>query len=314
MYYKGPLYSVIVTAKILRDSGTTADIVVMVQISYKSNATSLPQDEIDLLTSVGIQIKYLPKFAAEIHENFYSIIMEKFRILEMIEYSRVLFLDSDILPRCHLDYIFEESEPVITTTTTTTTNEGISPSLLLKENVVLSWKDEPGHAGFFLLTPGPNKYTEMEQIIQRIEETSLKLPYPFWDEEIGWGHRFNHRTDYWRSQSGVIGTLWNWLGSFTDQGLIYYWCKYHEQSTSIIIGDDVENWGTNENGVLVLEETIRGSPLRHCHVELNETRKVHPMGIIDTLLEAANLGLKVMLRWRIDLNVRLTNLTYYQMN
>ena len=96
--YLGFLYGVIVAATILRDTGSQADVVVMIQISYNTNSTRLPQDEEDILASAGVKIKYLPKFAGETHEQFYGLVMEKFRVLEMTEYSRVLFLDSDIMP------------------------------------------------------------------------------------------------------------------------------------------------------------------------------------------------------------------------
>jgi hypothetical protein len=245
---------VVVAAKTLRDAGSLADIVLMVQLSYNTNSTRLPQDEEALLAYVGVKIKYLPKFAAKVHEQFYGLVMEKFRVLEMTEYSRVLFLDSDIMPLCSLDYIFELSEPPVGQLQS-------MASPLLKENVVLSCRKEPGHAGLFMLSPGPGKFDEIQQIIRRREEEALNMSFPYWDNEIGWGHRFNNVTDYWRSEDGTKGTLWDWWASFADQGLIYYWAKYHEKSTSIIIGHEVESWGADENGVLRLERIITGGPL-----------------------------------------------------
>jgi len=253
--YRGFLYAVVVSAKIFRDSGSAADVVVMIQLSYNTNATTLPQDELDLLTSVGVKIKYLPKFAARVHEQFYALVMEKFRVLELTEYSRVIFLDSDITPLCSMDYLFDQSEPI------ETIDGGPSEPPLLKENAVLSWKNEPGHAGFFMLAPGPDKFKELQKIIRRREEEILTMKFPFWNQVTGWGHTFSN-TDYWRSQWGINGTLWNWWSSFADQGLIYFWCKYHLKSTSLIIGDEIENWGTDESGALRLERTIPGSPLQ----------------------------------------------------
>ena len=253
--YLGFLYGVIVAATILRDTGSQADVVVMIQLSYNTNSTRLSQDEEDILASAGVKIKYLPKFAGETHEQFYGLVMEKFRVLEMTEYSRVLFLDSDIMPLCNMDYMFEMSEPLLLLEGKT-----FEPPLL-KENVVISWRREAGHAGFFMLAPGPGKYNDLEQIIRRREEEALNMSYPYWDPEIGWGHRFNQETDFWRSQSGTSGTLWNWWASFADQGLIYYWAKYHEKSVSIIIGPEIENWGIDESGVLRVERTVTGGPL-----------------------------------------------------
>jgi hypothetical protein len=251
--YIGFIYGVVVAAKILRDAGSLAEVVIMVQLSYNTNSTKLPQDEEDLLTSVGVKIKYLPKFAGKVHEQFYGLVMEKFRVLEMTEYSRVLFLDSDVMPLCNMDYMFEMSEPALVV-------EGAYESPLLKENVILSWKHEAGHAGFFMLAPGRGKYDDLQQIIRRREEEALNMSYPYWDPEIGWGHRFNGETDVWRSRRGT-GTLWDWHASFADQGLIYYWAKYHQMSTSILIGSEIESWGTDESGVLRMEGTLAGGPL-----------------------------------------------------
>jgi hypothetical protein len=252
--YRGFLYGVVVAAKILRDAGSRADVVVMVQLSYNTNATRIPQEEEDLLASVGVKIKYLPKFAGKVHEQFYALVMEKFRVLEMTEYSRVLFLDSDIMPACNLDYMFELSEPPLV--------QGTQPSPpFFKENVVLSTKNEAAHAGFFMLAPGPGKYRELKEIIRRREEEALNMTFPYWDPEIGWGQRFNNVTDYWRSYNGRSGTMWDWWSCFADQGLIYYWAKYHQKSTSVIIGSEVESWGTDESGMLQLESTSTGGAL-----------------------------------------------------
>ena len=253
--YRGFLYGVVVAATILRDAGSQADVVVMIQLSYNTNSTRLPQVEEDMLTSAGVIIKYLPKFAGEVHEQFYGLVMEKFRVLEMTEYSRVLFMDSDVMPLCNMDYMFEMSEPALV-------SEGETSELpLFKENVVISWKREAGHAGFFMLAPGPGKYNDLKKIIRRREEEVLNMSYPYWDPEIGWGHKFNNETDFWRSQSGTRGTLWNWWASFADQGLIYFWAKYHEKSVSIIIGPEIETWGTDKSGVLRVERTVKGGPL-----------------------------------------------------
>jgi hypothetical protein len=254
--YRGFIYGVVVAAKILRDTGSRADVVVMIQLSYNTNSTSLPRHEVALLESVGVKIKYLPKFAGKVHEQFYSVMLEKFRVLEMTEYSRVLFLDSDVMPLCNMDYMFEMSEP-------SRVGEGeTSEPPLFNENVVLAWKREPAQGGFFMFAPGPGKYSDMEQIIRRREEEVLNMSYPYWDTEIGWGHRFNKETDFWRSPGGR-GALWDWHGAFADQGLIYYWAKYHQKSTSIIIGSEIESWGTDENGVLRLERTVSGGPLNN---------------------------------------------------
>lgn len=248
--YLGFIYGVVVAAKSLQEKGSQADVVLMVQISYNTNATRLPADEEALLQSVGVRIVYIPKFVAAVHEQFYALVMEKFRVLEMTEYSRVLFLDSDIMPLCNLDYIFELSEP-----------QDTNANPFLKENVVLSLNGEAGHAGFFMLTPGSGKFEQLQNIIRRREEEALTMEPPYWDPVVGWGQPFNATNDFWRSPKQEKGLLWDWWSAFADQGLIYYWAKYHEKSTSIIIHSEVEQWGKDKAGNLQLEHTSTGSEL-----------------------------------------------------
>ena len=41
---------------------------------------------------------------------FTQAMLDKFQILDLTEYSRVIFLDSDVIPLCNMDYTFEFSE------------------------------------------------------------------------------------------------------------------------------------------------------------------------------------------------------------
>lgn len=142
--YRGFLYSVVVAAKQLRDAGSVADVVVLVQLSYATGETKLPPEQEQLLQSQKVKIHYIPKFAAPVHEKFYALMMEKFRILSLTEYSRVIFLDSDVMPVCSLDHIFDLSEP----------KDGQTPQL--KENVILAQKVEPSHVRDHVLRKGEN--------------------------------------------------------------------------------------------------------------------------------------------------------------
>jgi hypothetical protein len=136
--YRGGLYSVVVAAHLLRKHGSTADVILMVQISADTEHHQLPDLEEKVLTLVGVKIVYLPKFRHHKFQKFYALMMEKFRILSLTEYSRVLYLDFDVMPRCNLDYLFHLSDP--------------SPSQMianpnrfrLKENVGVAFKTDPG--------------------------------------------------------------------------------------------------------------------------------------------------------------------------
>ncbi len=242
--YRGFLYNVVVAAQRFREFGSKADVVLMVQMSTHSNETTLPDHELGILDAMGIHVHYVPKMATPVHEVFYSLVQEKFRILDFTTYSRVLFLDADIMPSCNLDYLFDLSEPEI-------------GEPMLKENVVLSWRKEAANAGFFMLKPNKDDFQLIQEVVRVKEEKALSMPFPHWDEVEGWGHKIE-APDYWRSQDGLTGTNWTWHAVFADQGLLYHWTKYVKQSVSLIIHDEVENWG-NRDGEVYLETTIKGA-------------------------------------------------------
>jgi hypothetical protein len=262
--YRGFLYNVVVAAQQFKELGSKADVVVFIQMSTATKETSLPEEDVKLLAAVDVRIIYLPKFRTLINEIFYSLVLEKFRILELTEYSRVLFLDGDILPLCSLDYLFELSEP----------EHG---EAVLKENVVLSWKREAANAGFFMLQPSRSDYLELQDIIHKKELNALALPWPHWDPVEGWGHQITP-PDFWRSIDQITGTNWTWHAVFADQGLLYHWTKYAKKSVSLIIGGEVENW-TSRNGSAYLEETMKGIQTKYTCVPSATRARVKSPGV-----------------------------------
>ena len=169
--YKGFLYNTVVSARRLKEFGSVADIVVMIQMSESTDARTLPFEEENMLIDNGIKIRYLPKMRSSYHECFYALVQEKFRILQMTEYSRVLFIDADVMPLCNMDYMFELSDP-------TDTNK----VPLLKENVIIAWRGEAANAGFFMMKPNDNDWKQLQREIRRKEEKALTLPWPHWDK------------------------------------------------------------------------------------------------------------------------------------
>jgi hypothetical protein len=169
--YKGFLYNTVVSAKRLKEFGSVADIVIMIQMSESTDARTLPIEEENMLIDNGIKIRYLPKMRSSYHECFYALVQEKFRILQMIEYSRVLFIDADVMPLCNLDYMFELSDP------TDTNNVP-----LLKENAIIAWRGEAANAGFFMMKPNDDDWKQIQREIRRKEEMALTLPWPHWDK------------------------------------------------------------------------------------------------------------------------------------
>jgi hypothetical protein len=180
--YRGFLYNIVVAVQQLRDLGSVADFVLFVQMSSASPSSSrLPPDEQDLLLQhLHIQVHYLPRMRSSIHETFYAMVQEKFRVLQLTQYHRVLFLDGDILPLCNLDYMFALSEEQ-----KDSGDYKNNVVRLFKENVILAEQSEAANAGFFLLTPNQDDWTKLQQVIQQKEEKALRLPWPHFDEQEG---------------------------------------------------------------------------------------------------------------------------------
>ncbi|KAG7349121.1 hypothetical protein IV203_011718 [Nitzschia inconspicua] len=244
--YLGIFYNILVSSHILRDSNSTADIVVMVQMSANSTDHRLTPREEDILTRAKIRMYYLdipPK------QSFYTMQMEKFRILDMTEYERVYYLDGDVMPFCSMDYMFELSKTAAATTHYNETNT--TPTPVLRENIILAWRIEPAHGGAFILAPKKGDYELLQEIIHR-QEQQILFRHKF-DTTKGWGHVITP-PDAWHSTGGREGpnaTKWSWHGNFADQGLLYYWTKYFKKEVSIIIGGNVENWSGNKSQVNV---------------------------------------------------------------
>ena len=239
----GYIYDILVSTRILREEGSTQDVVVFVQMSSQTNATELSTEETRWLTDMGIDVRYIPKSETE---NFIEITLEKFRVLSLIEYRRVLFLDGDVMPIGNLDFFFR-----------------LSDSGVLKENVVIAGTLEPANAGFFMLAPKEGDYQRIQQIIHdhEIRYTDPDQPNATFDERLGWGH-VHENGDVWKSRYRE-GSNWTFQAVMGDQGLLYYWVKYEKKSFTQIRRRWFDDYGLHENGTVVLESSRRGLLKEH---------------------------------------------------
>jgi hypothetical protein len=234
--YMGFLYNVMVATKMLRDEGSLSDVVLLMQISPNYTLESLPDDQQRALEALGIFIYYIPKAG---HESFYDTVLSKFRVLQLVQYKKVMLLDADVMPLGNLDYMF--------------TLDALRP------NVIVSGALEPANGGIFVVSPGPHEYRQLQEIIDtRPTRTGF-------DPVRGWGHPILPPDEWVARRPGVRGTNWTFHFAFSDQGLLYHWTKYVKQNVSIVFEDRVENWGTSKDGsgVVVLQETIHNPFKEH---------------------------------------------------
>jgi len=85
----------------------------------------------------------------------------------MVEYDAVLFLDTDVLPLCNLDYVFDlvgEGEHGDTL-------RDYVGNRTRRRNLILAWKTEPSNAGFFIVRPGKGELDELNEILRRQRES-----------------------------------------------------------------------------------------------------------------------------------------------
>jgi lipopolysaccharide biosynthesis glycosyltransferase len=234
-HYRGFLYNVLVATQILREEGSTADFIILIQISSKSAARHLPTHEETWLQSLGIRIIYIPK--SPNLETFYDLQMQKFLVFNLTEYRRVLYMDGDVMPITNLDYLFRLSD------------DG-GP---LKEVVIVAGNTEPAHGGFFLIAPEQGEYEKIQKIIRLHEEKARYLKGHKFDVELGWGHRIVH-PDQWKSRK-ENGTEWTFHGAFADQGLLYHYAKYVKKNVSILYNQTygIENYSQAEDGTVSMD-------------------------------------------------------------
>jgi lipopolysaccharide biosynthesis glycosyltransferase len=241
--YKGFLWTILISANLLRKLGSTADFWVYVRLSPLSKLSDLPPEDRRVLELLGVNIVLLdtPK-----KESFAQLVYDKFLTINMTAYKRVMFLDADLIPLTNLDYYFYLSDPDNTQLPT-----------LLKSNFIIATRGEPCNTGMFMVEPSNYAYQQLLDVINRQKEKAKTLPYPFFDFKDGWGHSFD-KGEYWEGIHKK-GTRWKFHASHSDQGLMYYFAKYIRKEVSIAIGDRIQNWKSDSGGEFPqMESDIHG--------------------------------------------------------
>ena len=241
--YRNYLNDIMVSTYVQREEGSKADVIVFIQMAFESEFDELSEEDMRLLNTMAIQVRYIPKAK---DESFYRIMLDKFRVLGLIDYDRVIFMDGDVMAVGNLDYIFE-----------------LSVAGVLKENLVFAGTTEPANGGFFMLSPKIDAEDRIHEIINGKEARGARIPYPHWDTTVGWGHEIE-QDDYWQLLNRrQKKTEWDFYGAFADQGLLFHWVKYEQKSVSIVFRKEVEHWGEDNEGKPVLEATSDLSVFGH---------------------------------------------------
>lgn len=230
--YRNYIYNVLVASHILHQKGSRSDIHLFIQMACRSRHTQLIAEEVRWLKAMNISIHYLPKYR---DESFYKIMLEKFQILRLTQYRRVFFLDADVMPLINLDYLMELSD------------QGV-----LEENILVPGPTSPGNGGFFVLKPFTGAMDRVRKLIKKKDRRIALLPFPHWDERLGWGHQIIP-PDHWENRLGQTGHRWKFYGDYADQGLLFHWAKYERKSVTIIFPKGrIENWGTAKTNPMIV--------------------------------------------------------------
>jgi hypothetical protein len=225
-FYRGLLFNIMVSTYLLKydstsASKTKADIVVLVQMASSSQSSKLPEET--FLQRMNVQVRYLPSIHG-MSPTFYSLVLAKFQVLRLTEYSKILFLDGDVLPFCNLDYLLKLSE------------EGV-----LQETVLHAMYEDPVNAGLFVVTPKQEYYDQVQTIIQNHGMPGMPSKENNWNSSVGWG---NESVDY-RLWDMKQGRGWGFYCADADQGLLLYWARFLRRNLSIIVGPVIEQYSSS---------------------------------------------------------------------
>jgi len=216
--YRGLLYNILVSVKILRNSGSTADMVVLVKMASANE--KLPSEYVRWMTALDIRIQYVPASPSIVNE-FSTITFEKFRLLDLVDYKRILYMDADVTPRCNLDYIMDLS---------------MGEDAILQPNFLVSIGDSPVSSSFFMLAPGDGKFKKLLKIIAKASDPGGFRGGP------GWGKWLRETDEPFKTISNKRGMGWDYDGADSDQGLLHHWAQWSQKKASFAIGNRIENW------------------------------------------------------------------------
>jgi hypothetical protein len=218
----GYILNILVASSVFQAHKSTADVVLKVQMARAETAPRLPEQHEKWLSDAGVKLQYFNSGLRS--TNFGLANLQKFRILNMIEYDRVLFLDADVMPLCSMDYMFHESYK----------KDG-----LFQEQVTVAGAKAPAAGSMFLVTPKAGEYEKLMDLVRQHRQRSANSSV--FDPKIGWGHEIQP-PDSWNALIKQNITTWDFYGASADQGLLYHWMRYIKMNYTQIGGSHIDTW------------------------------------------------------------------------
>jgi hypothetical protein len=223
--YLGEFYNILVSVQILRDSGSKADMILLVHTPVHNG--TLPQDQTTMLQALDIRIRYVPNtsFDPDIYAG--SVALEKFRILNWAEYKRIIFLEANIMPHCSLDYLFDMSV------------EG-----QIQNNLLISIGKQPVSSHFFLIEPTEGAF---HQFLIMVAKYPHVKGTPDWQFPRGeWTSLYLNLKEE-ESDYALGRGAWNFPDNYGGVGLFYTWMLYRNQQMTLLVGEHVYTAERNSN-------------------------------------------------------------------
>jgi len=187
-----------VLAQSLRNSGTTADIVALIYPDIDSK-------DLALLQSFGIKTKIVSSVGTAITNDpgpfgfrEAAIYRAKLRALQLVEYSKIMFLDLDLIVLKNPDPLFSQKSDLV----------GVAGG------------NSPFNAGIFVLRPSCQDFIDVQDIAMSDSFTV----------ENGW---FDYGPFPHWSRPGDTSD-WSFYGSHVEQGLMYYYYGIYKKTATLL--------------------------------------------------------------------------------
>lgn len=222
--YRGFLYNTIIMAQMLRQHGSTADVIAM--IGFAANFTRYQfKDDLDLLVKEGVILYYLPRLLEErTPVGFAEMALLKLTPFSFTQYKKVQFFDGDIMPKKNMDCYFA-----------------------LDRNLFGTGAASPLNSGWYLAHPNIKHYEDLKKLAQNRFTKS-------WDKKMGWGTEIPPEITYKGGKKQV--EKWEFNGANLDQGLFTHYFILNNGDSGLIDAKYVKLFDVQEGKQTPVESHV----------------------------------------------------------